>query len=389
MSSAEKKQLNVLLVSQYLQGGGLERMVHLLGACLHKEFHCKVELFNFDLEADPKLVKHLNEQGLEITHLQKGSGFSLRTVWALACLIWRRKADIIHTHETAPLMYAVIARFLSLRFGVKIVHTQHSFIHLQTRSFIRFYDNFFSRFASTVTVVSEQVQNEYLKMGVSRERVLLIQNGVEFPKNRLDAAAKKELRKEFSEIVPALKSQIDATWLMALARVHPKKGQDHLIRMWGALPESSRRKSLLLFVGPETDAGEVKRLREILSHVPDRDRVIFVGSTQTPVRWLQSADVYLSASEYEGMPLAPIEACGAGLPVVLSDIQGHQVLKDQAWLFDFSKPEDIARAVSTCLVQRDSDPAGFANSCAKSMEKIQSLYSISKMTGQYYDIYSR
>jgi starch synthase len=38
--------------------------------------------------------------------------------------------------------------------------------------------------------------------------------------------------------------------------------------------------------------------------------------------WLSAADVYLSASRIEGMPVAPLEAMACGLPVIATDAQG-------------------------------------------------------------------
>ncbi|MBF0254582.1 MAG: glycosyltransferase family 4 protein, partial [Candidatus Omnitrophica bacterium] len=61
------------------------------------------------------------------------------------------------------------------------------------------------------------------------------------------------------------------------------------------------------------------------------DRVIFGGwMEQTRVKaCLASADVFVSASKWEGMPNACLEAMAAGLPLVLSRIAGHEELVEE------------------------------------------------------------
>ena len=49
------------------------------------------------------------------------------------------------------------------------------------------------------------------------------------------------------------------------------------------------------------------------------------------------------------MPLAPLEAAGAGLPTILSDIEGHQFLKSWATYFDPHKPEEGSQKIIEVL----------------------------------------
>ena len=388
---------NILLVSQFLSGGGLERMVHLLGKCLVDDFGCNVTFYSFDNECDRAVQKHLIENfKIQAIHEKKSPGFSRKTVVGLLKIIREKKIQIIHTHETAPLMYAVIAKVIGLVFFgryVKLIHTQHSFIHLQKRSFIRHYDRSFQYLAKHLTVVSPQVRDEYEKIGVPPSRVRCIDNGVEFPKKLIFGEEQKTLRGELiterlqPEVADFLKREIDAIWMMSMARVHPKKGQDRLIGIWGELPEEIKRRSLMIFAGPETEPGEVSRLKALLKGMSHPERVIFLGSTTSPVRWLQASDIFLSGSEYEGMPLAPIEACGAGLPLVLSSIEGHRLLGNQARYFTFDRPAEGAAATADCIAELTRDPQAVEDKSRKNAAEMQRLYSIQQMTRNYYDLY--
>jgi glycosyltransferase involved in cell wall biosynthesis len=107
-------------------------------------------------------------------------------------------------------------------------------------------------------------------------------------------------------------------------------------------------------LGPETSPGHRKQLEAQAAAGPDAHRVIFLGRSRTPTRWLQASDVFLSGSEYEGMPLAPIEAGGAGVPLVLSDIQGHHVLSGKARFFPFNDQVQGANALEEELKALES-----------------------------------
>lgn len=56
----------------------------------------------------------------------------------------------------------------------------------------------------------------------------------------------------------------------------------------------------------------------------DLENVVFHGFESNVVPWLQVADLFVSASRSEGMPLAVLEALLCGCPALLSDIAPHR-----------------------------------------------------------------
>ena len=60
-----------------------------------------------------------------------------------------------------------------------------------------------------------------------------------------------------------------------------------------------------------------------------KDRIDFVGESTTVRKHLAANAVFLLASKYEGLPLSIIEAMGAGLPVVATNVGGVNELIDQ------------------------------------------------------------
>lgn len=74
-------------------------------------------------------------------------------------------------------------------------------------------------------------------------------------------------------------------------------------------------------------------------------------------RWFADADVFVSISVYEGMPVATAEALSFGLPVVLSDIPAHRHLLETYGVTGqivANSPEEIATAIADLRKQRSS-----------------------------------
>src|SRR5207249_6347623 len=82
-----------------------------------------------------------------------------------------------------------------------------------------------------------------------------------------------------------------------------------------------RQDVALLLVG---DGPEATRLRRRVAPTGLGARVVFAGWLDDPARVSPALDLYVAASLKEGLPLAVLEAMGAGLAVVATDVPGHR-----------------------------------------------------------------
>jgi O-antigen/teichoic acid export membrane protein/glycosyltransferase involved in cell wall biosynthesis len=386
----------VLILTQSVEIGGIERMVLSLCRVLCAGGQWRVSVFSYDQEGGRdafNLVPEFRSSGIPIVTYKKGRGFSLPVVIRLMKMIFREDLSIIHCQDLGGLIYGVVAKVLSMG-RVRIVHTQHSFVHLQKNRRYQIYEKIFTLFIDQLTVVSSDTREQYVALGFDPKKIHLIQNGVEFseightPSEGRDALVSR-IRSEGDSWGSAdfLSRNRDAVWIVYIARLHPVKGQDHALALWRDLSEATRTAAILIFVGPESEPGEVQRLRRIIATVPERERILCVGPSKKPSEWLEVGDVYLSSSTFEGMPLGPLEAVGSGVPALLSEIPGHEFLKGYTSQYPLSSPARGAEILSRLIAAAQSDARGSRAAMEQRTAKLRGEYSIETMAHAYERVY--
>ena len=384
------------MLTQYLHMGGLERMIFNLATALKTDGEWDPQVFVFDQlpDADPEndLRPTFADAGIPVTSFLKPSGFSVRALLNIHRKLSTENISVLHTHDLGPLIYGVCAKLLG--FGrVRLIHTQHSFVNLSSRRRDKYYQRFFVRFADEITVVSDDTQRSYKDLRVPRRKIHVVPNGVRFPQQgAVGTSGRKKNRMDLHDKLSAsaqaaLKPFLGCRWILCMARLHRTKGQDHALELWERLHPLARGKSVLLFVGPESEAGRLKQLRSGIASAPDSSRILYMGTTHCPELWLSCADLALSCSEFEGMPLGPIEAAGAGLPLVLSDIPGHAVVKDCSSQYPLSDPVEGARLVEKIIEELDAGPDDCFQRAWENAREIRSRYTLARMSSAYSRLY--
>lgn len=164
--------------------------------------------------------------------------------------------------------------------------------------------------ADVTTTNSQLAADSLLARGVvQRNRLVVIPNAIE-PAKPPDPGLSR---------AAAIGDGLESTWLwLSVGRLEHQKGHDialqALANLWARGVDSH-----LLIAGTGSLKEELTLLRDELGL---QEHVTFLGYRRDVGDLMHLADGFLLSSRWEGLPNVVMEACGAGLPVVATDVGG-------------------------------------------------------------------
>jgi glycosyltransferase involved in cell wall biosynthesis len=392
---------NVLIVLQYLQPGGIEWMVARQTQFMHdQQRKWKPFVFVYDNSAVPPIDSFFNEHRIPLVRWNKPKGFSWKLVGKLILFCRREKISVIHVHHLGGLIYAVFAKWFGF-LPVSIVFTQHSFLDRAAHARYAYMEKFFCWFADELTAVSPQVQKQFKDYSVTRRKVQVIPNGSVFPSVNMTSleevgALRAELLKHEKWMhirdisgQMELSAILEERWVLYLGRLHRGKGQDLFLQVWDLLSSQTKKNSSLIFMGPPLDAEFVERLKMLIQKLSIPQNIFILPATKNAMEWMRLSQVFVSSSESEGWPIAPLEALGSGVDCLLSDIEGHKMYEGYAQFYDLKRPDQGAAILEKILNEQMSASQFAAHRQATWLksEELRERYSVEQMVDRYESCY--
>ena len=159
--------MKILHIVQTLDVGGLEHLVVQMAA---EQFERGQEVEIICLGNEGELAAKARHDGIRVSSLKHGGGFSLRLILKLKHAVAQSGADIVHTHNMGPLIYGSIAARLG---GVKCINTRHGRAAKRAPSFIWNTNEF-------VVAGSEDAKKRMTQFNkINPDRVRMIHNGID------------------------------------------------------------------------------------------------------------------------------------------------------------------------------------------------------------------
>jgi glycosyltransferase involved in cell wall biosynthesis len=345
------ERLNLLYLIRTWQLGGSHTIIRLLLKYLpDDQFNIITVPYDSPGTGDADFVRSVEKQGgrgiapERIPWKSRANWFRARQT--VQELITRYDIDVIHAHDTLSNVLVGLERrrfpcaavaspygWWESRWNIKAKINHHVEKHYALPKFERVY------------TVSQDMKRKIMQGPTRDDRIRVIHTGIDL--SQFDSGKSgAEVRAEFG--IPA-----DALVVGTVSRLYIEKGHKHLIDAAAALRDRVPQLRLLI-VGTGDQRAPLEQQARALGIA---DRVVFTGFYDDLSGALRAMDVFAQPSvEHEGFPTAVLEAQGAGLPVLASDIGGTHETMDNGSTGLLIPPGDAA-ALADAIAALAEDPA--------------------------------
>lgn len=296
-----------------------------------------------------QLGEELRAEGFEVI-LHHPCSF-LQLVRGLYKSFRRSRPDVVHCHNaTAAIIAALPARLA----GVKtVIATRHGLVKppYQIRRELKF--ALASRWCDWIVGVCEGTRtNLQAAPFAARDRIIHIYNGALPADIRAVPQPKKGFTLLYVGRLAPLKDHASLLQAVALTRIHHPD-----VQLW--------------IVG---DGPLAFSLRKLSFDLGLNDCVTFFGEQADVSSFMLAADLFVSSSVTEGLPVSLLEAMSVGLPAVVTDVGGMG---------------EIARLSGAVTLVPSSDPQGMAAALSDAIARRQDLPKMGQLASYCYEQYFR
>lgn len=231
---------------------------------------------------------------------------------------WDKSCDILQVNMTGPKSVYLMKKAKNQ--GKKVIIWAHStvedtehlfrYVPFMTPIFKNHLTNVYTQ-ADLIFVPSDYTKKLLIKYGLDSEKIVVLSNGVDLKKFYHDEAKSTELRKKF---------KTNNLIIGSMGIVMPRKGTDKFIALAQKFP-----KNQFVWFGKIFKAYTSALIKPLPKKLPKN--VKFTGYIKNANDAYNSMDIFLFPSYEENEGMAILEACAAGLPILVRDIP---VYKD--WL---------------------------------------------------------
>ena len=367
-----KSRYNLMQITHDLDFGGLQQVVVNLCKYIDKSTFNVSVLCLRNLGA---YVPEVEALGIKVHFIpQKKSGVDYLSFLKVAELFKRENIEIIHTHNTNPLIDGVMGALLS---GVNtIVHTDHA-RKFPDRIRYMFIEWCLSFLVYKMAGVSDNTVANLRKFErIPKKKLVTIPNGIDGRKFQVSIDKVKKRQ----ELGIAHRGPIIGLGV----RITEQKGITYLLQAMPVILKRFPELSLVI----AGDGNLVEKLKQEAKDLNISNHVYFIGPRLDMQELLKLFDLYVLPSLWEGLPMVLLEAMAAGCPIVATDVGGNSQAINNGYngiLVEPRNPQQLADAVITILERPEMREIYVRNS----LQIFHQNFSADIMARRYEELYLR
>ena len=220
--------------------------------------------------------------------------------------------QVVHAQSYHDQLFGVIAAKLA---GIRsIVHQQKTFLELKGRK--GFFMRHIYRWADHVIALSEETRRDLIAaFALDPKEVSVVPNAID-PAVFRSVENRDEVRSRLG---------LDPKKFLAgsVASLHPTKNHQATIGAMALLAKRGAALPKFLLFGEGQDR---PALEKGIADYQLGEHLILAGRKRPVAPWLQSLDLFVLASHWEGQPLALLQALDCQIPILASRIEGNTAL---------------------------------------------------------------
>ena len=292
--------------------GGSERLVHNIALNIDRKlFNPSIAWFYGN-----SILDEFSALGIPLYHIPKLKRIDLFTMRKIANIIKKNNIHIVNAHHFMSMVYAFYG--CKIINNIKLIYTEHSKVGFEKISWKwRLIGSYLLNRCDFTVGVNEVIVN-FLKnkFKLPLSKGLIIKNGVDLHQF---SAQNGKMKKKIE-----LGIDNNCRVIGIVANLRKVKNHIFLIKAFDAvLKEVKNVKLLLIGQGFDNDSNNSETLiRNFINKKGLDNKVILLGFRSDIPEVLNIMDIFCLTSLKEGLPISIIEAMGAGLPLVGTDVEG-------------------------------------------------------------------
>jgi glycosyltransferase involved in cell wall biosynthesis len=372
------RKLSILVFGTQMAIGGAQKLLLDQARWFHDHGHRVTAAFFYDKQglherwqgglAFPLLT--LSVIGSRENAFGKAWGFvvGLLKLWEL---LRRGNFDVIETFTYDSNLLALPLAWLA---GIPVrIATHHGMIEGFPRWTERLHSWIINAgIASILVSVSNKTLEQAVMAGIKPAHIIVIPNGI--PLGVIGAVNKSEVRRQAG-------LEGEGLLLLSVGRLVYQKGHEFLVQ---AMP-------IILGQYPEVqaavcgDGGLHDALATQIADLSLEGSVKLLGNRNDISELLASSDVFVLPSRWEGLPVALLEAMGAGLPVVATHVEGVDEVVQQG-LQGLLVPPENTEALAEALLQLMRNAELRSRMGKEARKRVETFYTSDIMCQKYLEV---